>query len=101
MSTLPNRATTALLVIDVQVGVVGAAYQRDAVIANIQTLLTAARAAGTSVVWVQHSDEQMPIGSDAWQYVPELVRRESEPSARKAIVTQVLDGVARSLQITP
>jgi len=57
MSTLPNRATTALLIIDVQVGVVGAAYQRDAVIANIQTLLTAARAAGTSVVWVQHSDE--------------------------------------------
>jgi nicotinamidase-related amidase len=83
MSTLPNRATTALLVIDVQVGVVGAAYQRDAVIANIQTLLTAARASGTPVIWVQHSDEQMPIGSDAWQYVPELVRRESEPLVHK------------------
>jgi nicotinamidase-related amidase len=83
MSTLPNRATTALLIIDVQVGVVGAAYQRDAVIANIKTLLTAARAVGTPVIWVAHSEEQMPIGSDVWQYVPELVRRESEPLVHK------------------
>ena len=83
MSTLPQRTATALLIIDVQVGVVGAAYERDAVIANIQRLLTAARAAGTPVVWVQHSEEQMPIGSDAWQYVPELVRLESEPLVHK------------------
>jgi nicotinamidase-related amidase len=73
----------SLLIIDVQVGVVGAAHQRDAVITNIQTLLTAARAAGTPVVWVQHSEEQMPIGSEAWQYVPELVRLESEPLVHK------------------
>ncbi|MFM9128429.1 MAG: isochorismatase family protein, partial [Candidatus Limnocylindrus sp.] len=52
MSTLPSRTATALLIIDVQVGVVGAAYQRDAVIANIQTLLSAARASGTPVIWV-------------------------------------------------
>ncbi len=78
MSTLPQRTATALLIIDVQVGVVGAAYQRDVVIANIQTLLTAARASGMPVIWVAHSEAQMPIGSEAWQYVPELVRRESE-----------------------
>ena len=83
MSTLSQRHNTALLIIDVQVGVVGAAFQREAVIANIQTLLTAARAAGTPVVWVQHSEEQMPIGSEAWQYVPELVRLESEPLVHK------------------
>ena len=83
MITLHNRTATALLIIDVQVGVVGAAYQRDVVIANIQALLTAARVAGTPVVWVQHSEEQMPIGSDAWQYVPELVRLESEPLVHK------------------
>ena len=83
MSTLPQRTATALLIIDVQVGVVGAAYQRDAVIANIKTLLTAARASGTPVIWVAHSEEQMPIGSDAWQYVPELVRLESEPLVHK------------------
>ena len=83
MTTLHNRTATALLIIDVQVGVVGAAYQREAVITNIQRLLTAARAAGTPVIWVAHSEEQMPIGSDAWQYVPELVRLESEPLVHK------------------
>ena len=83
MSTLSQRHNTALLIIDVQVGVVGAAYQRDAVIANIQALLTDARAAGAPVVWVQHSEEQMPIGSEAWQYVPELVRLKSEPLVHK------------------
>ncbi len=83
MTTLHNRTATALLIIDVQVGVVGAAYQREAVITNIQTLLTAARAAGTPVIWVQHSEEQMPIGGDAWQYVPELVRLEGEPLVHK------------------
>jgi nicotinamidase-related amidase len=83
MTTLHNRTATALVIIDVQVGVVGAAHQREAVITNIQRLLTAARAAGTPVIWVAHSEEQMPIGSDAWQYVPELVRLESEPLVHK------------------
>ena len=83
MTTLQNRTATALLIIDVQVGVVGAAYQREAVITNIQRLLTAARAAGTPVIWVQHSEEQMPIGSEAWRYVPELVRLESESLVHK------------------
>ncbi|MFM2104177.1 MAG: hypothetical protein RL006_344 [Chloroflexota bacterium] len=83
MSTFSQRHNTALLIIDVQVGVVGAAFQREAVILNIQRLLTAARAAGTPVIWVQHSEAQMPIGSDAWQYVPELVRLESEPLVHK------------------
>ena len=83
MSTIPSRTATALLIIDVQVGVVGAAHQRDAVIANIKSLLISARATGTTVIWVAHSEEQMPIGSDSWQYVPELVRVESEPLVHK------------------
>jgi len=83
MTTIHNRTATALLIIDVQVGVVSAAHQRDAVIANIQTLLNAARASSTPVIWVQHSDEQMPVGSAAWQYVPELVQLESEPLVHK------------------
>ena len=83
MSTLPRRSATALLIIDVQVGVVSAAHRRDAVIANIQTLLASARASNTPVIWVAHSEEQMPIGSDSWQYVPELVRVESEPLVHK------------------
>ena len=30
------------------------------------------------VVWVQHSDEELPYGSPQWQWVPELVPAEGE-----------------------
>jgi len=35
------------------------------------------------VIWVQHSDEGLPEGSDGWQYVPELQRRDGEPLVHK------------------
>ena len=44
MTSLANRPHTALLVIDVQNGVVGGAHQRDQVISNISTLVEKARA---------------------------------------------------------
>jgi nicotinamidase-related amidase len=84
MTTLANRPNTALLVIDVQNGVVGEAYDRDNVVANISTLVDKARAADVDVVWVQHNSDELPSGSESWQYVPELVRRDSEPLVQKA-----------------
>jgi len=45
MTTLDNRPNSALLVIDVQNGVVGNALHRDATVANIGTLVDKARAA--------------------------------------------------------
>ena len=84
MTTLPDRPNTALLVIDVQNGVMTNAYNRDAVIANIDSLVHRARAAEVPVVWVQHSDDHLPRDSDEWQYVPELVRRDSEPLVHKS-----------------
>ena len=83
MTTLSDRPNTALVVIDVQNGVVGEAHERDAVVANINALVDKARGEGVPVVWVQHSDEGLPQGSDAWQYVPELSRQESEPLVHK------------------
>ncbi|MEV2242266.1 cysteine hydrolase family protein [Micromonospora sp. NPDC049891] len=83
MTTLPERPNTALLVIDVQNGVVAGTHNRGGVIANINTLLGKARAEGAPVVWVQHSDEGLPQGSEAWQYVPELVREDGEPLVHK------------------
>ena len=83
MTTLKDRPHTALVVIDVQNGVVADAYQRDAVVANINTLVGKARDEGVAIVWVQHSDEGLENGSDDWQYVPELVRRDSEPVVHK------------------
>ena len=83
MTTLPDRPHTALVVIDVQNGVVEAAHERDAVVANISTLVEKARGDGVPVVWVQHSGEHLTKGSDAWQYVPELSLGESEPVVHK------------------
>ena len=83
MTTLPNRPNTALLVIDVQNGVMANALNRDEVIANINTLLDRARAEDIPVLWVQHSDDDLPRDSESWQYVPELVRRDSEPLVHK------------------
>jgi nicotinamidase-related amidase len=84
MTTLPDRPATALVVIDVQQGVVAEAHQRDQVVANISALVDRARAAGVPVVWVQHSDDELTLGSDAWQYVPELVRAAAEPLVHKS-----------------
>ena len=83
MTTLSNRPNTALMVIDVQKGVVDGAYRRAEVVANIKALVEKARAAHVPIVWVQHSDDGLKVGSDAWAYVPELSRLESEPLVHK------------------
>ena len=83
MTTLANRPNTALLVIDVQNGVVNNAYDRDDVIARVRSLVEKARATDAEVVWVQHNSDELPTGSDAWRYVPELVMGESEPVVQK------------------
>lgn len=84
MTTLVDRPHTALLVIDVQNEVVAQAHDRDRVVANIATLVERARAAEVAVVWVQHHSEELPQGSEQWQYVPELARRDAEPLVHKA-----------------
>lgn len=83
MSTHPDRPHTALIVIDVQNDVVSAGHDRDAVVANIATLVDKARAEAVPVVWVQHSSEHMPRDTDGWQFVPELVPAAAEPLVHK------------------
>jgi nicotinamidase-related amidase len=83
MTTLPDRPHTALMVIDVQKGVVAQAHQRDAVVATINTLVDKARSEGVPIVWVQHSDEYLVKGGDDWECVPELLREPSEPLIHK------------------
>jgi nicotinamidase-related amidase len=83
MTTLENRPNTALIVIDVQVGVVAEAFGRDAVVANVDSLVGKARRERVPVVWVQHSDEQLARGSEAWRIVPELAPDAAEPLVEK------------------
>jgi nicotinamidase-related amidase len=84
MGTLGNRSKTALLVIDVQNGVVAGAHGRDEVVAHIGSLVEKARRAGVPVVWVQHGDEGLVRGSDEWRIVPELAPAEAEPLVEKS-----------------
>lgn len=83
MTTLPDRPNTALIVIDVQNGVVAGAVERDAVVANIGRLVDRARAEDVPVIWVQHNSEELPSGSEQWQYVPELELAAGEALVQK------------------
>lgn len=84
MTTLENRPNAALLIVDVQKGVVAEGHERDAVVANIGSLVDKARRAQVPVVWVQHSDEQLTRGSDGWQIVAELAPGAAEPLVEKS-----------------
>lgn len=83
MSTLENRSRTAVLVIDLQVGVLDGAHERDDVVARVTSLVDRARADGTDVVWVQHSSDDLVRGSDPWKIVPEAVVAADEPVVHK------------------
>lgn len=83
MTTLTNRPHAALIVIDVQNNIVAEAHDRDRVVANIATLVDRARESGVPVVWVQHSGEHLPRGTEGWQFVKELVQRTAEPVVHK------------------
>lgn len=50
---------TALVIIDVQIGILDyPAYKRDEVLAHLNQLLAAARAAGTPVIYIQHNGSE-------------------------------------------
>jgi nicotinamidase-related amidase len=83
MTTLENRPNTALLVVDVQNGVVDGAHERESVVANVGSLVDKARREQVPVVWVRHSDEGLVQGSAEWQIVPELVPDGAEPLVEK------------------
>lgn len=83
MTTLPDRPNTALIVIDVQNGVVAEAHERDAVVATIAGLVDRARGEHVPVVWVQHADDGLERGSDDWRIVPELQPAADEPLVEK------------------
>ena len=83
MTTLENRPNTALLVVDVQNGVVREAHDRNLVVANVANLVEKARRDAVPVIWLQHSDDQLAHGSDDWLIVPELSPDAVEPRVEK------------------
>ncbi len=83
MTTLENRPNTALLVVDVQNGVVEANHERDAVVSKIGGLVEKARQEQVPVIWIQDSDGPRARGSEAWKIVPELIPIDGEPLVDK------------------
>lgn len=83
VTTLENRPNAALLVIDVQNGVVEGNFERDTVVANIDRLVDKARQNGIPVIWVQDSAESRDTGSEPWQIVPELTPIDTDPRIDK------------------
>ena len=83
-TTTSGRPNSALIVVDMQNEVVANAYDRDGVIANINALVQRARSENVPVVWVQHTDDDLAVGSEGWQFVPELRPRGAEPLIAKS-----------------
>ncbi len=72
---------TALVVIDVQVGLIEEAYRCNEVLDNINLLLSKARATGTPVIYIQHEGPQghgLEVGTSAWEIHSAIAPQEGE-----------------------
>ena len=83
MATLREGNRGILLVVDVQTGVMSQAWDAPRIINNVARAVVRARAKGVPVIWVQHSNHELPGGSPQWKWVPELAPAESEPLIHK------------------
>lgn len=83
MATIRAGNKTVLLVVDVQVGVVSEAWDAPRIVRNVARAVQRARLRGAPVIWVQHSDEELVYGSEAWQWAPELTPAADEPVIHK------------------
>lgn len=76
-------ASTALLVIDLQAGVVEDCVDAPGILSRTATLVNRARDAGVPVVWV-HDHGDFAEGTPAWELAAPLERHADEPLIRKA-----------------
>jgi nicotinamidase-related amidase len=83
MATVREGNKAALLVVDVQNGVMSDAWDAHRVIGNVSRAVERAREHGVPVIWVQHTSEELPQGSPQWQWVPALVRAKGETLIQK------------------
>lgn len=84
MTTLANRPNVALVVIDVQNGVLEGAYRRSEVLEAISRTVERARRDGAPVLWIRHLDETLKAADDASRIVAELVPAEDDAVVEKS-----------------
>jgi nicotinamidase-related amidase len=83
MATVREGNKPVMVVVDVQVGVMKAAWEAQRVINNVSRAVERARSEAVPVIWVQHSNQELPKDSVQWQWVPELVPAKGEPLIHK------------------
>jgi nicotinamidase-related amidase len=83
MATIRSGNRSALVVVDVQVGVMASSWEASRVVANLARAVEHARSSGVPVVWVQHESDELPRDSASWQLVPELQPRSGEKRVYK------------------
>jgi nicotinamidase-related amidase len=74
---------TALIVIDVQNGVVADGHEADAVVGRIGQLIAYARTCDIPVVYVQHESDELVPDSETWQIRPEIAPASGDPVVAK------------------
>ena len=92
--------SSALLVIDMQAGVLDGCFDAEQVLGRTAALVDRARSEGVPVVWVQDHDD-FAEGTEAWELAVPLTRADGEPLVRKALrdsftdtdLAEVLDGL--------
>jgi nicotinamidase-related amidase len=87
-SALTVARHTALLIIDVQVGIIEGfrAYRGREVLEQINNLLSKARASNIPIIYIQHGGEEghpLEVGTEGWQIHPEIKPHEEDLIIRK------------------
>lgn len=72
MSKSLTEKKTALLIVDVQNGVIKSAYKKDSVVENIGVMISKARKANVPIIWVQHTDNELLKNTHEWEIDPRL-----------------------------
>jgi nicotinamidase-related amidase len=83
MATVRKGQNTALMVVDVQQGVMKNAWEAQRVIANVAAAVAQARASNMPVVWVQHADAELVKDTAEWQWVAQLTPASGEAWVHK------------------
>lgn len=104
MATIRAGNKAALVVVDMQVGVMNGTFERLKVIGSAAHAVARARAEGVPVIWVQHENDELPRESDAWQLVPELVPARDEKRVSKKFNSSFeqteLDSILASMDVS-
>jgi nicotinamidase-related amidase len=76
-----KKSNTALLIIDVQNGVIGKpneTYRAESLLDNLEDLISRARKAAIPIIYIQHNEGEMKPNTPDWQIHPRLTPQKSD-----------------------